>query len=77
MKSNYLKRKELFLIILSFYKQIIEEKEFRKEEIKFKYDINDAIFKIMLQAIREMLELEYGYPKICYIKNTNKYVLII
>ena len=76
MKSNYLKRKENFLIVLSFYKKIIEEKEFRKEDIIFKYDINDSTFKLMLQSIREMLDLEYGYPKICYIKKVNKYVLI-
>ncbi len=40
------------------------------------YDIDIPIFKIMLQAIREMFEIEYGYINIYYDKNNNKYILI-
>lgn len=40
------------------------------------YDIDLPTFKIIVQAIREMLELEYGYINIYYDKNKNKYILI-
>ena len=76
MKNKYITRKENFLIILSFYNYINDKKQFRRNEIIDMYDIDLPTFKIMLQAIREMLELEYGYINIYYDKNNNKYILI-
>ena len=76
MKNKYITRKENFLIILSFYNYINDKKQFRRNEIIDMYDIDLSTFKIMLQAIREMLELEYGYINIYYDKNDNKYILI-
>jgi hypothetical protein len=40
------------------------------------YDIDISTFKIMLQAIREMLDIEYGYINIYFNKEQNKYILI-
>lgn len=76
MKNKYIRRKENFFIILSFYNYININKQFRRNEIIEMYDIDLPTFKIMLQAIREMLELEYGYINIYYDKNNNKYILI-
>ena len=75
-QKKYITRKENFLIILSFYNYINDKKQFRRNEIIDMYDIDLPTFKIMLQAIREMLELEYGYINIYYDKNNNKYILI-
>ena len=76
MKNKYIKRKENFLILLSFYNYINIRKEFRKNEIIDMYDIDISTFKIMLQAIREMLDIEYGYINIYFNKAQNKYILI-
>ncbi len=76
MKNKYLKRKENFLIILSFYNYINLKKEFTKFEIIKMYEIDSSTFKIMLQAIREMLDLEYGYINIYYNKQSQKYLLL-
>ena len=76
MKNKYIKRKENFLILLSFYNYINIQKEFRKSEILDMYDIDISTFKIMLQAIREMLDIEYGYINIYFNKEQNKYILI-
>lgn len=76
MKNKYIKRKENFLILLSFYNYINIQKEFRKNEILDMYDIDISTFKIMLQVIREMLDIEYGYINIYYNKEQNKYILI-
>ena len=76
MKNKYIKRKENFLILLSFYNYINIQKEFWKNEILDMYDIDISTFKIMLQAIREMLDIEYGYINIYFNKEQNKYILI-
>ena len=76
MKNKYIKRKENFFIILSFYNYINNKKEFYKNEIIEMYDIDLPTFKIMLQAIREMFDIEYGYINIYYNKEQNKYILI-
>ncbi|MCR4662017.1 MAG: hypothetical protein K5765_08505 [Clostridia bacterium] len=60
MKNKYIRRKENFFIILSFYNYININKQFRRNEIIEMYDIDLSTFKIMLQAIREMFEIEYG-----------------
>jgi len=76
MKNKYIRRKENFFIILSFYNYININKQFRRNEIIEMYDIDLSTFKIMLQAIREMFEIEYGYINIYYDKTNNKYILI-
>ena len=76
MKNKYIRRKENFFIILSFYNYININKQFRRNEIIEMYDIDLSTFKIMLQAIREMFEIEYGYVNIYYDKVNNKYILI-
>jgi hypothetical protein len=76
MKNKYIRRKENFFIVLSFYNYININKQFRRNEIIEMYDIDLSTFKIMLQAIREMFEIEYGYINIYYDKTNNKYILI-
>ncbi len=76
MKNKYIRRKENFFIILSFYNYININKQFRRNEIIEMYDIDLSTFKIMLQAIRELFEIEYGYINIYYDKTNNKYILI-
>ena len=76
MKNKYIRRKENFFIILSFYNYVNINKQFRRNEIIEMYDIDLSTFKIMLQAIREMFEIEYGYINIYYDKTNNKYILI-
>lgn len=74
---KYITRKENFITIISFYNHILKYKEFTKYQIMQQYDISEATFKIMLASIRSILEIEYGYASISYVKNLDKYYLVI
>ena len=74
---KYITRKENFITILSFYNYILKYKEFTKYQIIQQFDVSEAKFKIMLAAIRSLLEIEYGYASISYVKALNKYYLVI